>query len=160
MGLAASQARFLNLTARKTNIEYEGQQINQQRTTLANQSAAYYNQMLTLSVPTPPSTDSYKTITYAFTTLDGYKANVSQVTGNMNDATVVYTYSKTENQLAKTDAYTIAKEGEVYKNGSRLIQTLKSNDNLKDDEDKIKAGIKAVKKDDSDNSEIYYMNVG
>ena len=36
MGLAASQARFLNLTARKTNLEYEGQQINQQRTTLAN----------------------------------------------------------------------------------------------------------------------------
>ena len=32
MGMAASQARFLSLTARKTNVEYEGQQINQQRT--------------------------------------------------------------------------------------------------------------------------------
>ena len=27
MGMAASQARFLGLTARKTNVEYEGQQI-------------------------------------------------------------------------------------------------------------------------------------
>ena len=36
MGMSASQARFLSLTARKTNVEYEGQQINQQRTTLSN----------------------------------------------------------------------------------------------------------------------------
>ena len=45
MGMAASQARFLNLTARKTNIEYEGQQINQQRTALSNESANLYNQI-------------------------------------------------------------------------------------------------------------------
>ena len=37
MGLAASQARFLGLTARKSNIEYEGQQVNQQRTALAEE---------------------------------------------------------------------------------------------------------------------------
>ena len=37
MGLAATQARYLGLTARKTNVEFEGQQINQQRTALANQ---------------------------------------------------------------------------------------------------------------------------
>ena len=35
MGMAASQARYLGLTARKTNVEYEGQQINQARTALA-----------------------------------------------------------------------------------------------------------------------------
>ena len=39
MGMAASQARYLALTARKTNTEWEGQQINQARTALANQSA-------------------------------------------------------------------------------------------------------------------------
>lgn len=38
MGMSDSQARFLSLTARKTNVEYEGQQINQQRTTLSNES--------------------------------------------------------------------------------------------------------------------------
>jgi len=32
MGLAASQARFLQLTARQTDLEFKGQQINQQRT--------------------------------------------------------------------------------------------------------------------------------
>lgn len=63
MGLAASQARYLSLTARKTNVEYEGQQINQQRTALANQSAGLFNQMLALEVPTPPlATDFSKTV--------------------------------------------------------------------------------------------------
>lgn len=32
MGLAASQARFLQLTARKSDIEFRGQQLNQERT--------------------------------------------------------------------------------------------------------------------------------
>ena len=48
MGMAASQARYLGLTARKTNVEYEGQQINQARTALSNQSASLWNQMLSL----------------------------------------------------------------------------------------------------------------
>lgn len=73
MGMAASQARFLGLTARKTNLEYEGQQINQQRTTLSNQSAAYYNDLLTMTVPTAPSVVDYTTTTYSFS--DGQLAN-------------------------------------------------------------------------------------
>jgi hypothetical protein len=32
MGLAASQARFLSLTQRKSDIEFQGQQTNQERT--------------------------------------------------------------------------------------------------------------------------------
>ena len=67
MGMAASQARFLGLTARKTNTEYEGQQINQQRTTLSNQTANYYNQLLGMAVPTPPSTADYTKTVYTFT---------------------------------------------------------------------------------------------
>lgn len=62
MGLAATQARYLGLTARKTNVEFEGQQVNQQRTALANHSANLYNQLYALKVPTPPNvTDYYKT---------------------------------------------------------------------------------------------------
>lgn len=57
--MAASQARFLGLTARKTNVEYEGQQINQQRTTLSNTTANYYNQLLGMAVPVPPSVADY-----------------------------------------------------------------------------------------------------
>jgi predicted nucleic acid-binding Zn-ribbon protein len=37
MGLAASQARFLMLTARKSDLEMQGQSINQARMALANQ---------------------------------------------------------------------------------------------------------------------------
>lgn len=58
MGLAASQARFLTLTARKSNIEYQGQQINQSRTVLANKSADIVNKMLALAPPVPPSSTS------------------------------------------------------------------------------------------------------
>lgn len=66
MGMAASQARFLGLTARKTNVEYEGQQVNQQRTTLSNQSANYYNQLLGMTVPVPPSIEDYTKTVYSF----------------------------------------------------------------------------------------------
>lgn len=67
MGMAASQARFLGLTARKTNTEYEGQQINQQRTVLSNQSANYYNELLGMTVPVPPSVEDYTKTVYTFT---------------------------------------------------------------------------------------------
>lgn len=66
MGMAASQARWLGLTARKTNVEYEGQQINQARTALANQSANTFNELLALEVPTAPSSQDYTTIKYSY----------------------------------------------------------------------------------------------
>ena len=66
MGMAASQARYLGLTARKTNVEYEGQQINQARTALANQSANLWNEMLNMAVPTAPKTTDYTEQQYAF----------------------------------------------------------------------------------------------
>ena len=64
MGMSASQARFLSLTARKTNVEYEGQQINQQRTTLSNESSSYYSRLTNMDVPTPPSSSDYTKISY------------------------------------------------------------------------------------------------
>lgn len=73
MGMAASQARFLGLTARKNNVEYEGQQINQQRTSLSNQSANYYTDLLGMSVPVPPSVDNYTKTVYTFE--DGVMSN-------------------------------------------------------------------------------------
>lgn len=68
MGMAASQARFLSLTARKSNVEYEGQQVNQQRTALANESANLYNKLTSIEVPTPPATSDYYETVYTFTT--------------------------------------------------------------------------------------------
>ena len=66
MGMSASQARFLSLTARKTNVEYEGQQINQQRTALSNESSNYYSQLTSMTVPTPPVSADFTKITYTF----------------------------------------------------------------------------------------------
>ncbi len=66
MGMAASQARYLALVARKSNCEFEGQQINQARTVLSNQSANLFNQMLGLNVPVPPSTSDYTKTQYSY----------------------------------------------------------------------------------------------
>jgi len=73
MGMAASQARYLSLVARKSNVEYEGQQINQARTALSNQSANLFNQMLGLQVPIPPSTQDFTKTQYSYT--DGTNAS-------------------------------------------------------------------------------------
>lgn len=72
MGLAATQTRFLSLTARKSNVEYQGQQINQQRTVLSNKSANLYSEMLTLSVPVPPSKGDFSHVVYYFQPADTY----------------------------------------------------------------------------------------
>jgi len=89
MGMAASQARFLGLTARKSNVEYQVQQINQQRTSLANESAGLYNQMMELSVPTPPSPNDYRTTKYV---LDDSGNNYSN--GDYSIANMTKTYEK------------------------------------------------------------------
>lgn len=84
MGMAASQARWLGLTARKTNVEYEGQQINQQRTALANQSANTFNELLELEVPTAPSQTDYTKVVYSYE--DGtVTENIESMTALTND---------------------------------------------------------------------------
>ena len=70
MGMAASQARYIQLTARKANCEYEGQQINQARTNLANEVAGLFNDMLDLELPEVPSTQDYTTEQYSYS--DGH----------------------------------------------------------------------------------------
>lgn len=93
MGMSASQIRYCMLQARKTDIEYQGQQINQQRTTLATQSSAYNTELLTLSVPTPPSTEQYTTTTYSF----NYNGNDCTIKGvSYNNGTYTIAYEKDE----------------------------------------------------------------
>ena len=65
MGMAASQARLLSLQARQSNLEYQGQQINQERTILSQQCTALYNSLLAMTVPTPPSTSDFTSIEYS-----------------------------------------------------------------------------------------------
>src|SRR5574344_1708273 len=87
MGLAATKTRFLSLTARKSNIEYQGQQINQQRTTLSNRSSSAYSQMLTLAVPTPPSSSDFTKVNYQFE-VDGVRYQTVDSSAVAKNATI------------------------------------------------------------------------
>lgn len=106
MGMAASQARFLALTARKSNTEYQGQQVNQQRTTLSNQSASLYNQMMSLDVPTPPSVEDYYNKTYSFTNTadssDNTVYNITSFSKVKNTVDIEYDKTVSAMQYANT----------------------------------------------------------
>lgn len=102
MGMAASQARYLALVARKSNCEFEGQQINQARTVLSNQSANLFNQMLGLSVPVPPSTQDYTKVQYSFS--DG--VNNATIDGWNQLATPEEEYNYVINYHYKANVYT------------------------------------------------------
>lgn len=85
------------LSGRKSDVEFEGQQINQQRTTLATETSAYNTQLLGLNVPTAPSSDSYTKNSYTFTN----NGNTYNVTSTMYDsATSTYTINATYNTTA------------------------------------------------------------
>ena len=102
MGMAASQARYLALVARKSNCEYEGQQINQARTALSNQSANLFNQMLGLSVPIPPSTQDFTKTQYSYT--DGLNGSTIDSWQQLATPEEDYNYVVTHHYY--TDVYT------------------------------------------------------
>ena len=101
MGMAASQARYLALLARKSNCEYEGQQINQSRLALSNQSADLFNQMMALQVPTTPSKSDFTVQKYTFTngvnkfTIDKWN-KLSDSEGDGYNYAITYHYETTE----------------------------------------------------------------
>lgn len=92
MGMAASQARFLSLTARKTNVEFEGQQINQQRTSLSNESSNYYSQLCNMVVPTPPSSEDFSKTVYTFA--DGSETNTINSLIAQRDGMYILNYTQ------------------------------------------------------------------
>ena len=138
MGMAASQARFLGLTARKTNVEYEGQQVNQQRTTLSNQSANYYNQLLGMEVPTPPSVQDYTKTVYSFT--DGSLQNTitSLIAQANGEFLISYTRTYTDTSaVVSTNSSIVTRTGTEgnykYSVGSTPIRQLGDLTNWEDD---------------------------
>ena len=106
MGMAASQARYLALTARKTNTEYEGQQINQARTALANQSANLFNRLLDLEVPIAPKKTDYTEVQYSFS--DG--ANESVIENWEQLSTTDPNYNYVVNHYYYANLYTGSKK--------------------------------------------------
>lgn len=99
MGMAASQARYLALTARKTNVEYEGQQINQSRLLLANQTADLFNQMLGMTVPTAPSSSEFSKLQYSYS--DGLNSSVIENFYQIGNANEDYNYVVTSYHMEK-----------------------------------------------------------
>lgn len=106
MGMAASQARYLALTARKTNTEWEGQQINQARTALANQSANLFNQLLNMEVPNPPKETDYTELQYSYS--DGDNESVIEKWDKIGNGTGDYNYIVKHYYMA--DIFTGAKK--------------------------------------------------
>lgn len=116
MGMSASQGRFLELTARKSNVEYQGQQVNQQRTVLSNQSASLNSQMLNLKVPTPPSKDQFTKLAYT-TSVNGKEITLypDTLTAEKTGGTYTLKYSKVVTGAAgvestKDNAYTALRD--------------------------------------------------
>ncbi|MFA6989273.1 MAG: hypothetical protein WC197_04305 [Candidatus Gastranaerophilaceae bacterium] len=110
MGLAASQARFLSLTARVSNTEYQGQQINQQRNVLADETSNLFNRMMSVATPTPPDPSKYSASTqYTYNDDNGSTKTItgySSITSGANSGKYTITYA--DGTTAIADSITIA----------------------------------------------------
>ena len=102
--MAASSLRFAQLTARKNQVEFEGQQINQQRLTLSQKSSAIYNDMLTKQVPTAPDPSAFTKIVYKFNNGFGTSSilNLARKTSGAYNYNVTYKRPKTTQTLSKS----------------------------------------------------------
>ena len=106
MGLSASQARYLSLTARMSNVEYQGQQINQERTILSQQCTSLYNSLLDMEVPTPPSTKNFSKIRYSGT-----------------QGATAFSIPAEKIKPGKDDTYIVTREQTSYKGGTLSLNT-------------------------------------
>ena len=181
MGLAASQARFLGLTARKSGVEYQGQQINQQRTALSNRVNNLYDKYNSLSVPTPPSRSDYTKTVYKVDSADEDYA-VSNYEKITDETSPYYGYYKLslqyDDQVAKVFPYTArntvlsgTKSGDSYSEISLSIgadsyqykegdenSTLIKLDTTQEGFDKTKySGLEAIMENDNNKNSVYYM---
>ena len=135
MGMAASQARFLGLTARKTNTEFEGQQVNQERTMLSNQSANYYNELLGMAVPVPPSVEEFTKTVYSFK--DGAIDNQITSLVAKGDGNYMISYNSTYNDdfaVVGAPSTVVTKDGDKFLVGSTELRALGTSGDTKTDQ--------------------------
>ena len=123
MGMAASQARYLSLVARKTNVEWEGQQINQSRTALANKTAALFNQMLGMQVPDCPDCTDFTNVQYSFS--DGLNASVIDKYYQLSTPDPEYNYVVTHHYNTNVYTGSVKKmsDPQVYLEDPAYLQT-------------------------------------
>lgn len=114
MGMSASQMRFCMLTGKKADVEFQGQQINQQRTTLATETSSYNAKLLDLSVPTPPSASDYTTTTYT-STISGTTYTLGTMTEEFNtDKTSKGTYTVDYTKIDKSTLGVDSTKDNIY----------------------------------------------
>ena len=129
MGMSASQARYLSLTARKSDLEYRGQQINQSRLMLSNQSANLYSSMLSMSVPTPPVETDYMKDVYTFSmngdtvTLTSSKLSMGRDGYNYD---IIYSRPESKNILASSATSDVQRT--ITRSASKTGETVDASD--------------------------------
>ncbi len=115
MGMSATQARLLQLTSMLNDVEFEGQQINMARTQLSSTSAKFYNQLLSMEVPTPPVKTDYTNIVYTYTA-NNQEYTISSI-GPMDENNVAtINVQSTQNGITigkQTDTMEITSEEEI-----------------------------------------------
>lgn len=131
MGLAASQARFLGITARKSNIEYEGQQVNQQRMALAEEVNSLYSQLLSLKVPVAPDTTSFYETNYSFEldNTEGYDGKYLVKSYYQNDDGTYYINAERTYNKNIAVGTVLANSSILKSEGTPAQYTLKTTDN-------------------------------
>ena len=168
MGMAASQARYLQLSARMSNCEYEGQQINQQRTILANESANLFNQMLVMQVPTVPSSTDFTTVQYTFSdgsydqTIDSYyqigtpnseynyvvthSYTVERYTGSMKHLSDPQVQFSSPENLLTPEAYETFQQA-IYRSYADYQNELSTYNTMRDDAEALLSDVEAAQVD-------------
>ncbi len=175
MGMAASQARLLSITARKSSNEFSGQQINQQRVTLSNNANAIWTNMLTLQVPTPPSSQDFRKTVYKFETQDGANASIKRFIKNppgpygyiveyeIPQKVPLLSNLGTESGNIKIEVNALAKSDAYIKANNKWIQLAQIDKNIITDEE-IKTSLNNAQyvytytiQDDEGNNIQYYL---
>lgn len=117
MGMSASQARYLGLIARQNDLEYQGQQINQERTVLSQQVTDLYNMLQNMNVPTPPSTTEFTKVVYS-----GSDGTTEFTLGNIiptgDTYNIDFNYTKTGHCLEQTGSAVVTPQYQQIKLGS------------------------------------------
>ncbi|UKI41318.1 MAG: hypothetical protein L6V95_14980 [Candidatus Melainabacteria bacterium] len=95
---------MLSSQQEKNQVEFEGQQINQQRLTLSQKSSAIYNDMLTKQVPTAPDSSAFTKIVYKFNSGRGTSSilNLARKTSGAYNYNVTYKRPKTTTTLSRS----------------------------------------------------------
>lgn len=129
MGMAASSLRLTSLHARKNQVEFEGQQINQQRINLSQKSSAIYNQMLEMAVPTAPSPSDYTKIVYKFDAGYGESQilNIAKKEGSAYNYHIRYKSPATEKVLSKSTYNNVSFSKPTDIDGGEEYQYLNTN---------------------------------